>query len=49
MMGWPRSMTSHQTDYLRKVGVGKEDAIWLVGWITKQPPLFPRLTPRLQR
>ena len=38
-MGWPRSMTSHPIDYLRQVGVGKEDAIWLVDWITKQRPL----------
>ena len=55
MMGWPRSMTSHPIDYLRKVGVGKEDAIWLVDWIAKKQPLFEKwgggggCTPRLQR
>ena len=47
VMGWPRSMTSagvattsHPIEYLRKVGVGMEDAIWLVNWITKRRPLF---------
>ena len=39
---WPRSTTSHPIDYLRKVGLGKEDANWLVGWVTKQRPLFEK-------
>ena len=40
VMGWPRSMTSLPIDYLRKVGVGSEDAIWIVNWITKLRLLF---------
>ena len=39
-MGWPRSMTSHPIEYLRKVSVGNNDAIWIVNWITKPRPLF---------
>ena len=57
VMGWPRLMTSHPIEYLRKVGVGREDAIWLFNWITKRRPLFKegrgeegegRYTPRLR-
>ena len=40
VMGWPRSMTSHPIEYLRKVRVGREDAIWLVNGITKRRLLF---------
>ena len=40
VMGWPRSMTSHPIEYLREVGVGSDDAIWIVNWITKRRPLF---------
>ena len=40
VIGWPRSMTSHPIEYLRKVGVGSDDAIWIVNWITKRRPLF---------
>ena len=40
VMGWPRSMTSHPIEYLRKVGVGSDDAIWIVNWITRRRPLF---------
>ena len=39
VMGWPRPMTSHPIEYLRKVGVGSDDAIWIVNWITKRRPL----------
>ena len=38
VMGWPRSMTSHPIEYLRKVG--SDDAIWIVNWITTRRPLF---------
>ena len=40
VMGWPRSMTSHPIEHLRKVGVGSDGAIWIVNWITKRRPLF---------
>ena len=40
VMGWPRSMISHPIEYQRKVGVGSDDAIWIVNWITKRRPLF---------
>ena len=40
VMGWPRSMTSHPIEYLREVGVGSDDAIWIVNWITKRRPCF---------
>ena len=40
VMGWPRLMTSHPIEYLRKVGVGSDDATWIVNWITKRRPLF---------
>ena len=40
VMGWPRSMTAHPIEYLRKVGVGSDDAIWIINWITKRRPLF---------
>ena len=42
VMGWPRSMTSHPIEYLRKVSVGRENAIWLSNWITKRRPLFEK-------
>ena len=38
MMGWPRSMTAHPIEYLCKTGVGNDDAIWIVNWITKRRP-----------
>ena len=49
VMEWPRSMTSHPIDYLRKAGVGKEDTIWFVDWITKRrpPPQEWRIHPKI--
>ena len=49
VMGWPRSMTSHPIEYLRKAGVGSDDAIWIVNWITKRRPLFEewRIHPKI--
>ena len=43
VMGWPKSMTSDLIEYLRKVGIGSDDAIWIVNWITKRRPLFEEL------